>query len=58
MYLEGMEGDESVPLVVERREEAEGMPDSPHWTEREVEGASVISITGMLSDLETARGAR
>lgn len=56
MYLEGMEADESVPLSFERREAGEGMPEEMRWRERQVEGASVIDITGMIAGLEASRG--
>lgn len=55
-YLEGMEQDESVPLTFERREVAAAMPEDMRWQERRAEGASVIDITSMISDLEASRG--
>ncbi len=58
MYLDGMEADESVPLTFERQEVAEAMPEDMRWQERRAEGASVIDITGMISDLEASRGGR
>lgn len=53
-YLEGMEQDENVPLAFERQEEQD-VPGELRWQERKAEGASVIDITGMISDLEASR---
>ena len=64
-YLDGMEADESVPLTFGRQggpvpEEAPGalagMPDGFSPTVRRAEGADVIDISGMISDLEASRG--
>lgn len=54
MYLDGMEQDESVPLTFEAQEA--GMPQEMRWAERPAEGAPVIDITGLIADLEAARG--
>lgn len=56
MYLHGMEQDESVPLTFEAQEAV--MPQEMKWAERPAEGAAVIDISGMIGDLEAARGAR
>lgn len=54
-YLEGMEQDESVPLVFERRRGMDGIPPGLRPREREVQGAPVIDITGMIAGLEATR---
>jgi hypothetical protein len=57
-YLEGMEHDESVPLVFERRRGMDGIPPDLRPREREVQGAGVIDITAMISGLEATRSGR
>lgn len=56
-YLDGMEADESVPLVMQQREADDGMPEGMRWQVRNEAPAEVIDLTGMISDLEAARGA-
>lgn len=51
-----MEQDESVPLTFQRQEAREAMPEEMRWQERKAEGASVIDITSMITDLEASRG--
>ncbi len=53
MYLEGMEADESVPLTFDRP--APAAPEGFRPRERTAEGAPVIDITGLISDLEGSR---
>jgi hypothetical protein len=61
MYLEGMEQDESVPLTFERSAtEPDAVPEQFRLAEREIhaaEGAEVIDIASMISDLESGRRA-
>jgi hypothetical protein len=62
-YVEGMEADESVPLALERREAAPGTRHRDdavpgmRWRERKAGEATVIDITGMISECEASRGA-
>jgi hypothetical protein len=55
-YLEGMETDESVPLTFEQQDMTEGMPEDMRWQQREAEGAAVIDVGSMISELEASRG--
>jgi hypothetical protein len=58
MYLEGMEQDESVPLKFERTATPDAVPEQFRLAERGIhaaEGAAVIDIASMISDLESGR---
>lgn len=55
-YLEGMEADESVPLVTRDRGPGEAAESRLRWQERNQAPAEVIDLTGMIAGLEAARG--
>lgn len=60
-----MEADETVPLTFEQQQDGQdgagimaGLPDGFTPQVRQAGAASVIDITGMLSDLEASRSGR